>query len=118
MFAEPGTPFATIKSDLLKVLHERYPDGIPNSDSGDIAAVPKDVTDVILGVPNDVYDASKGWSELDTDAGGGIKETPESMGLKNGSMLAFSFVPASDEEKQPEFYVEFSNVDELYPDEE
>ena len=76
------------------------------------------MTDIILGVPNDVYDNSKGWSELDTDAGGGIKESPKSMGLKDGSMLAFAFVPATDEEMQPEFYVEFSNVEELYPEEE
>jgi hypothetical protein len=69
-------------------------------------------------VPNDVYNNSKGWSELNADAGGGIKETPKSMGLKEGSMLAFSFVPSTDEETQPEFYVEFSNVEELYPEEE
>ena len=33
-------------------------------------------------------------------------------------MVAFQFVTAEEEEKQPEFYVEFSNVEELYPDEE
>jgi hypothetical protein len=83
-----------------------------------MVTIPKDVTDVILGVANDIYDSSKGWSELDTNAGGGIKETPKSMELKDSSMLAFSFVPASDKDKQPEFYVEFSNVEELYPEEE
>jgi hypothetical protein len=63
---------------------------------------------------------SKGWTELDTIGGGGIKECPKSLGVKDGSAIAFAFVTGDDaEEKDGDgFWVEFSNVDELYPEED
>ena len=117
LFAEPLTTFATIKSELLKTLHERYPEGLTRTDQDEKVTIPSDTAEIILGVPNDQYDNTKGWTELDTDAGGGIKETPKSLSLKDGGMIAFAFVPEGDDQ-QPDFHVEFSNVDELYPDEE
>jgi hypothetical protein len=58
----------------------------------------------------DVYDPSKGWTEINT-SGGGIKESPRSLGLKDGSVLAFAFTNA---EGTGEFKVEWSSYDEAY----
>jgi hypothetical protein len=49
-----------------------------------------------------------------------VKETPKSLGLKDGSKLAFAFVYGDDEDKETKelFHVEYPDVDALYPDEE
>jgi len=116
LFAEPNTPFPSIISELLKTLHERYPNGLPVSTSPGSFKIPDDVLEVTLGVPADQHDISKGWTELDTGAQGGLKETPRSLGLKDGGMVAFAF--DGDEDKRTEFHVEFSDESQLYPEEE
>jgi len=121
LFAQPLTPFSSIKSDLLAVLRERYPSGIQGPPpSTDLVPIPDSILDVILGVPVDQYDMSKGWTELDTTAGGEIRESPKSLGVKDGSAIAFAFVTGDDAEERvgDGFWVEFSNVDELYPEED
>lgn len=67
-------------------------------------------------MPLDPYDLSKGWSELDTSGGGGIKETPKSLGLKDVSAIAFAV--ANGDASEFEFWVEEVNMDELYPEED
>jgi len=49
-----------------------------------------------------------------------LKETPKSLGLKDGAKLAFAFVDGEDEEKEVKglFFVEYPDVAALYPDEE
>ncbi|TVY18344.1 hypothetical protein LARI1_G004440 [Lachnellula arida] len=116
LFADPNTPFPTLISELLKTLHERYPEGLPTSNSRNPVAIPHDILEVTLGVPVDVHDVSKGWTELDIGTRGGLKETPLSLGLNDGGMVAFAF--DGDEEKRAEFYVEFSDESQLYPEEE
>ncbi len=69
-----------------------------------------------MGVPRDVYDLGKGWEELSTRTEG-IRETPRSLGLKDAAQIAFAFADSEDFTAD-DFYVEFSNVDELYPDED
>ena len=118
LFAEPLTAFSTIKTELLAALHERYPDGLPSSTSPTPIKIPTEVLDVILGVPIDVYEPSKGWTELDT-VGEGIKECPKSLGLKDGSVIAFAFVNGEqNQEKEGEFEVEWSSYEDHYPEEE
>jgi hypothetical protein len=118
LFAEPLTPFSTIKTDLLNILHERYPQGLPSSASPTPTKIPTEILDMILGVPIDVYEPSKGWTELAT-SGGGIKESPKSLGLKDGSVVAFAFVNGEDRaEKEGEFIVEWSSYEDQYPEEE
>jgi hypothetical protein len=69
---------------------------------------------VALGVLADVYEPSKGWTELDTNAGG-LKESPKSLGLKDGAIVAFAFLPEGDVgEKEAEFVVEWSSYEENY----
>jgi hypothetical protein len=117
LFAEPLTPFSTIKTNLLVILKERYPDGLSRSDSPSPTKIPDSILDIVLGVPIDPYELSKGWDELDT-RGGGMIETPRSLGLKDGSKIAFAFVE-NDEDKEAKelFYVEYPDLDALYPEE-
>ena len=71
-----------------------------------------------MGVPVDVYEPSKGWTELAT-GGGGIKESPKSLGLKDGSVVAFAFVNGErDDETGAEFVVEWSSYEDQYPEDE
>ena len=116
LLSEPLTPFGTIKSELVFVLHERYPNGLPTSLSATPIQIPGHFADVILGLPKDMYDPGKGWTEFDTSSvGGGIKKSPKSLGLKDGAQIAFAFV-GDDEEVV--FHVEYSNIDEMYPEDD
>jgi hypothetical protein len=118
LFAEPLTPFITIKTNLLAILKERYPGGLLRSDSSTPTKIPDSILDIVLGVPIDQYDPSKGWDELDT-RGAGIKESPKSLGLKDGSKLAMAFVEdGEDKEAKELFYVEYPDVEALYPEDE
>ncbi|KAH7319438.1 hypothetical protein BKA65DRAFT_465368 [Rhexocercosporidium sp. MPI-PUGE-AT-0058] len=117
VFVEPLTPFPAILKELLATLRERYPDGLPSSTSDEPLPIPKSGIDVVLGVPKDNYDMDKGWDELAVSAAG-LKESPKSLGLKDGAMIAFAFADSEHWTNNGEFHVEFSNVDELYPDEE
>jgi len=114
LFAEPLTPFSTIKTELLNVLRERYPEGLPSSTSPTPVTIPESILDLVLAVPIDIYEPSKGWTELATRAGG-IKETPKSLGLKDGGLLAFAFVGGKGEGDY-DFAVEWSSYDEQYGD--
>lgn len=113
------TPFTTIKTELLEVLKERYPKGLETSKSPTPTKIPDSILDIVLGVQKDQYEPSKGWDELDT-RDGGIKESPKSLQLKDGVKIAFAFVGDDEEDKEAEdlFYVEFPDIDALYPEEE
>lgn len=116
LLAEPLTPFSQLKADLIEALNEVYPTGLPKDDSPTPEKIPESITDIALGAPVDAYDPSKGWAEFDTTSDAGNKESPKSLGLKDGGMVAFTFVNG-DDPGPPEFNVEFCNVDELYPEE-
>jgi len=116
LFTEPLTPFITIKTNLLAILKERYPAGLTRGDSPTPTKIPDSILDIVLGVPVD--QSSKGWDELDT-RGPGMKESPKSLGLKDGSKLAMAFVAEGEDKEAKElFYVEYPDVDALYPDDE
>ncbi|KAH8679745.1 hypothetical protein BGZ60DRAFT_236456 [Tricladium varicosporioides] len=120
IFADPLDTFETITSELLEALHERYPEGLPTDDPGTFLEIPSDFNQVVLAGPNDPYDNSQGWKTLVRDEGNVdenlMDESPRSMSIKDGGMIAFAFKAKGT--TIPEFRVEFSNVDELYPDEE
>ena len=119
LFVDPLTTFPVIIKELLLTLRERYPGGLPTTLTGEptFTPIPESSVDVILGVPKDVYDIEKGWEELNI-AGTGLKETPKSLGLKDGAQLAFAFAESEVWTKTGTFHVEYSNLDELYPEEE
>jgi hypothetical protein len=114
LFSEPLTPLSTLKTELLTILRERYTSGLPRSGLSEPLKIPDSIDEVALGVPIDVYEPSKGWVEL--GAGGKVKQTPKSLGLKDGSVVAFTFVPAEREDETVEFNVEWSSYDEQYAD--
>jgi hypothetical protein len=49
-----------------------------------------------------------------------MTESPRSLGLKDGSQIAFAFVDEDEEDKEAKdlFHVEYSDVNALYPDDE
>jgi hypothetical protein len=113
LFAESSTPFTTILTDLLEVLRERYPAGLPMGKDQIMTEIPTDIADVALAEASDQYDISKGWTEL--DLGGNIRESPASLRLKDGAILAFTFT--GDEDVSVEFYVEQPDLEALYGEE-
>lgn len=120
IFADPLDTFETITSELLKVLHERYPEGLPTDEPETSLEIPDDFRKVVLAGPNDPYDNSQGWKKLVKDEKNVdenmMDESPRSLSIKDGGMIAFAF--KAEGGARAEFKVEFSNVDELYPDEE
>ena len=113
MFADALTPFTTIKTELLVVLRERYPDGLVLSSSRDRKSIPGSINNVALGVPIDVYEPNKGWTELDANSGG-LKECPKSFGLKDGAIIAFTFLDKDEEFGEPVFDVEWSSYEDNF----
>lgn len=118
LFSDPLTPISTLKSELLDVLRERYPAGLPPSSTSlgtKNIEIPESIHDVAFGVPVDIYEMSKGWEELNTGgAAGGMKESPKSLGLKDGSCLAFRFAGEEEGDEDDLFSVEWPDYEELY----
>ena len=114
LLAEPLTPFTALKTELLATLRERHPAGLSSSNSTESLPIPDSIHEVLLGVPVDTYEPSKGWVEITTD--GSIKESPKSLGLKDGSMIAFAFIEGEGGEETVEFHVEFSSYEDQYPE--
>ncbi|KAI9742882.1 MAG: hypothetical protein M1818_003611 [Claussenomyces sp. TS43310] len=125
LYIEPLTPFATLKSDLLDTLRERYPLGLPapSNGSGTVpeiqphTQIPDSIEDIALGVPVDECDAGKGWQELVLMNGGtGIRDSPKSLGLKDRGMVAFRFKKGDEMEGAGEslFEVTLPTYEETY----
>lgn len=76
-----------------------------------------------MGTLVDRFDVKKGWNEL--DAGNrDITQSPKSLGLKDGDMVAFTFMGGEGKGKEKErklgesaFEVEFSSYDDNYVEE-
>jgi hypothetical protein len=114
LLAEPLTPFSSLKTELLDTLRERYPSGLSSSTSPEPLPIPSSIHEVLLGIPVDSYEPSKGWVEITTD--GGLKESPRSLGLKDGCMIAFTFIEGEQGDETVEFHVEFSSYEDQYPE--
>ena len=110
---EPLTPFSSIKTDLLAILRERYPEGLPNSASPTKTPIPESIHEVSLAVPIDSYEPEKGWTELATNPGD-IRESPRSLGLKDGALIAFAFIEGEGKNVGLEFKVEWSSYEAEY----
>ncbi|KAF5872100.1 uncharacterized protein Bfra_009129 [Botrytis fragariae] len=109
---------------------ERYPDGLsPLPSPGNAASkstttlssttttlterkipLPESVKNIALAVPVDVHDLKAGWTELEL----GLGDTPESVGVKEGGVLAFRFLrDGEEEEEEGEFEVAWPSY-EIY----
>jgi hypothetical protein len=114
LLAEPLTPFSSIKIDLLNILRERYPSGLSLSSSPTPTPIPDSINEVILGVPINPFEPEEGWTEMDTNVGD-IKESPKSLGLKDGAVIAFAFIEEEEDGKAKlEFVVEWSSYEAEY----
>jgi len=115
LHAEERTSLTDLKSDLLTALRETLPDQTLNGTS-----LPDDPSDILLAKALDPSDLNSGWESIEaSDAadilddepaptksrgkgkakarGNGSRETPASVGLKDGSAVAFRFRGAADD---------------------
>ncbi|KAF7853052.1 hypothetical protein EAF04_010791 [Stromatinia cepivora] len=121
--------FTQILTTLLSVLQERYPEGLnpmishPASTSMTTLSsttttltdkktpLPTSIQNIALGIPLDVYEPKNGWSELQL----GLGDTPESLGLKEGGLVAFRFLGDGEnvaEDFEGEFEVQWPSYEE------
>jgi hypothetical protein len=116
------TPFAILKDELLSVLRERYPKGLPKpTRPHEYLPVPNSIADVALAIPVDQHDMTKGWEALElSDSKGKTKDSPKSKGLKDGGVLGFRFRSEDEDEDEDEkgdgedFVVEWPSYDDNY----
>jgi len=119
VFADELATISQIKQDLLETLRDTKPDGLlpsPSSNSSESIALPDSAEDIILGVPVNKNDLTEGWSEMESEEEDVNKECPKTLGLRNADALAFVINQGG--KKKVEFWVEFSDLNALYPDEE
>ncbi|TGO52169.1 hypothetical protein BOTNAR_0332g00090 [Botryotinia narcissicola] len=129
LLVPPTQTFPQILTLLLSTLQERYPDGLSPLPSPGIPAarstttlssttttlterrilLPESVKNIALAVPVDVHDLKAGWTELQL----GLGDTPESVGVKEGGVLAFRFLREGEEEDEGEFEVAWPSY-EIY----
>ncbi|KAG6008423.1 hypothetical protein E4U21_004445 [Claviceps maximensis] len=97
LFVEASAPMSKVSEELVGIFKDRYSGGLTAS------IAPPKTTPIpsepllaygMLNVPNN---ALKGWRRVDT--GPDEAKTPKECGLKNNSIVAFTFVtdPADDE---------------------
>ncbi|KAF2720926.1 hypothetical protein K431DRAFT_248358 [Polychaeton citri CBS 116435] len=118
LHCEPLQRLGSIKEDLLKAIQQSHPDGTING-----LQIPDSAEAIMLARPIDVSDLSLGWEPLEktnnddffgdepvSGKGKGkataskskskgkenTKDSPESLGLKDGGVVAFKFSTAAD----------------------
>lgn len=108
LFVDTLQPCSDISSELLRLLRDRYPDGLTTSiDPPKITPIP-DETSITYAVLNVANDPTRGWKKLKTGEQGEI--LPQKAGMKENSIVAFAFVDSLDDE--PDFEVEWPREDE------
>lgn len=114
------TPFSILKDELLSVLRERYPKGLPRpTRPREYLPIPDSIVDVALAIPVDQHDVTKGWEALESgDSKGKMKDNPKGKGLKDGGVLAFRFRSEDEDEDEKgdgeDFVVEWPSYDDNY----
>ncbi|KAK5987032.1 hypothetical protein PT974_11148 [Cladobotryum mycophilum] len=109
IFIDSLAPFSSVTEELLELVRERYPDGLTKSASSPETTPIPESANVVYGVLAVQNDASKGWKKLKVGERG--ENTPTRCGLKNNSIVAFTFVEDEDED-DVEFEVEWPQEDE------
>lgn len=59
--------------------------------------IPEEAIDVKLAILVDQNEPGKGWKEISM-SGGGLRDTPKSLGIKDGSSIAYTFAGDDDDE--------------------
>ena len=107
LHADPNQSLSDLKTDLLRALQETLPDQTLNDQP-----LPSDPSAILLAKPLDPSDLNQGWHSIETSnaddiidedegkssagkgkgkARVGMKATPQSAGLRDGSAVAFRF---------------------------
>ncbi|GAB0137379.1 hypothetical protein EsDP_00005647 [Epichloe bromicola] len=112
LFVEASAPMSDVSAELVNVLRDRYPGGLPTSIApAKTTPLPSEpvLAYGLLNVPND---PSRGWKRIKT--GDGEVNSPTKCGIKNNSIVAFTFV-ADHVDDEVLFEVEWpKDDDELY----
>jgi hypothetical protein len=117
LHTDPLQSFSAVKKELLIALSETNPSGIFNDQS-----IPKNADDILFAKPVDINDLNAGWELLQLNdreeasgkgkgkagatakAGGKVsnqlKDCPQGAGLRDGSVVAFKFRSAEDDQRQ------------------
>lgn len=105
----------------MEALRERYPNGLP-VDPKDVQSnapmipLPQNSQEIVLGLPKDQYDLSQGFDELGTSTTVDHSRCLKSLGIKDCSVIAFTFVPEGKDIEGDLFQVNFPDLDALYGD--
>lgn len=96
LYADPLTPIAALKDTLLAVLRERYPAGLSHfTPSSSIPSTeppiphPSDSSSIILGKRVNPNDDADGFEQI--CAKQSQDDTPKSVGLSDGSNVAWAY---------------------------
>ncbi|KAK2595329.1 hypothetical protein QQS21_006929 [Conoideocrella luteorostrata] len=96
LFVDTTEPMSEVSKELIELLRERYPTGLTTSIAPPrTTPVPSD-PELAYGVLNVPNDPSSGWKRIKT--GEGEVNTPTKCGLKNNSIVAFTFVTNPDDD--------------------
>lgn len=103
----------------MNALQERYPAGLPVNPkdlypNAPTVPLPQKSHEIVLGTPKDQHDLSRGFDELDASIEMKDSQTLKSLGLKDGSILVFAFVPKGRDIEGDLFKVELPDLDVLY----
>ena len=112
IFADAQAPMSEVTKELLELLGERYPEGLTTAIAPPkTMAIPSNLK-VAYGVLNVANDPSRGWKRVKRSED--ESATPTACGLKNNSIVAFTFV-SNLEDEDVLFEVEWpKDDDEMY----
>ena len=111
LFIDALAPMSETTSELLKLLRERYPDGLTASIDPPKTTVISAGADLAYGLLNVHNDPTKGWKRI--KIGERSEFTPTKAGLKDNSIVAIAFLDAAKEgEEEVVFEVEWPREDE------
>lgn len=116
---QPETTLYEITQSLLNALRESYPTGLPVDPrviqpNAPTIPLPQNNNEIRLGIPKDLHNLSQGFAEIHTDSGEEISQDAKSLGIKDGSILAFAFKTQETDVTDELFRVELPDLESLY----
>ncbi|KAI1812573.1 hypothetical protein GGS20DRAFT_557193 [Poronia punctata] len=108
LFVDPLESFLQTQHDLLDILKEVYPDGIPISATNTKKmSIPEAASHIKLAVPKNPLDLNQGWKPLSLRP----EDSATSLGIKDNAIVAF--VGSNNEElDSADFYVDVPSFDD------
>ncbi|KAI1419377.1 hypothetical protein F5Y12DRAFT_264542 [Xylaria sp. FL1777] len=109
LFVDSMTTFSQIQEELLDILKEKYPKGIPTSmrDPEKGIELPNEASQIKFAVLKNKTDPTQGWKALDFDS----DDHPVDKGFQDNMVVAFA-IATDDDADDVHFEVEFPSYDE------